>query len=46
MNQAILAWSFQTDKGTATDVVYLDFAQAFDKVPTEQLMKKVESHKI
>ena len=35
-----------TDKGTATDVVYLDFAQAFDKVPTEQLLKKVESHKI
>ena len=29
-----------TDKGTATDVIYLDFAQAFDKVPTERLLRK------
>ena len=32
-----------TDKGTATDIIYLDFAKAFDKVPTEQLLRKVES---
>ena len=35
-----------TDKGTATDVIYLDFAKAFDKVPTERLLRKVESHGI
>ena len=34
------------DSGSATDVVYLDFAKAFDKVPTERLLKKVESHGI
>ena len=32
-----------TDKETATDIIYLDFAKAFDKVPTEQLLRKVES---
>ena len=35
-----------TDKMTPTDVVYLDFAKAFDKVPTERLLRKVEAHGI
>ena len=34
------------DRGVPTDVVYLDFAKAFDKVPTERLMKKVAAHGI
>ena len=35
-----------TDKGIATDVIYLDFAKAFDNVPTERLLKKVTAHGI
>ena len=35
-----------TDKGISTDVIYLDFAKAFDKVPTERLLRKVQSHGI
>ena len=38
--------SVATDKGLATDVIYLDFAKAFDKVPTERLLKKVSEHGI
>jgi len=34
------------DKGKAVDIVYLDFAKAFDKVPTERLLKKVKAHGI
>ena len=34
------------DKGERIDIIYLDFAKAFDKVPTERLLKKVESHGI
>ena len=34
------------DNGEAVDVVYLDFAKAFDKVPVERLLKKVEAHGI
>lgn len=32
------------DSGEAVDVVFLDFAKAFDKVPHERLLKTVESH--
>ena len=35
-----------TDKGIDTDVVYLDFAKAFDKVPRERLLRKVAAHGI
>jgi len=34
------------DQGTPIDIVYLDFAKAFDKVPTARLMKKVRAHGI
>jgi hypothetical protein len=36
-------WSKYIDEGLAFDVIYLDFAKAFDKVPHVRLCKKVES---
>ena len=32
------------DKGKNVDTVYLDFAKAFDKVPTERLLRKLRGH--
>ena len=29
------------DRGKPIDIVYLDFAQAFDKVPRERLLKQL-----
>jgi len=34
------------DSGENVDVVFLDFAKAFDKVPFKRLMLKLESHGI
>jgi hypothetical protein len=34
------------DDGQACDAIYLDFAKAFDKVPTERLLRKIENHGI
>jgi hypothetical protein len=34
------------DSGEGFDVIYLDFAKAFDKVPTERLLRKVRAHGI
>jgi hypothetical protein len=34
------------DSGKDCDVVYLDFSKAFDTVPHERLIKKIESHGI
>ena len=34
------------DKGKSVDIVYLDFAKAFDKVPTERLIRKLDAHGI
>ncbi len=34
------------DSGKGFDIVYLDFAKAFDKVPKERLLKKVRAHGI
>jgi hypothetical protein len=34
------------DSGEGFDIVYLDFAKAFDKVPKERLLKKVRAHGI
>ena len=31
------------DRGGVADVIYLDFAKAFDKVPTKRLLRKLES---
>jgi len=32
------------DRGEPLDIVYLDFAKAFDKVPKERLIKKLAAH--
>ena len=34
------------DGGEGFDVIYLDFAKAFDKVPRERLLNKVRAHGI
>ena len=34
------------DSGEAVDIIFLDFAKAFDKVPVERLLKKVWAHGI
>ena len=34
------------DSGDSVDVVFLDFAKAFDKVPHKRLMLKLENHGI
>ena len=34
------------DKGSGADVVYLDYQKAFDKVPHQRLLMKLESHGI
>jgi hypothetical protein len=33
-----------TDRGEPMDIVYLDFAKAFDKVPRERLLVKLRAH--
>lgn len=34
------------DEGHDVDVIYLDFAKAFDKVPHQRLLRKLEAHGI
>jgi hypothetical protein len=36
----------EVDNGEAADVIYLDFAKAFDTVPHERLKKKLKAHGI
>ena len=36
--------TLNVDEGNPLDIVYLDFAKAFDKVPYERLFKKLEAH--
>ena len=36
----------EIDEGNDVDLIYLDFAKAFDKVPYQRLFKKVEAHGI
>ena len=38
--------TYDTDNSKAVDLVYLDFLNAFDKVPHERLMIKVNAHDI
>ena len=38
--------TYGTDNNKAVDLVYLDFQKAFDKVPHERLMLKVNAHGI
>ena len=38
--------TYDTDNNKAVDLVYLDFQNAFDKVPHERLMVKVTAHGI
>ena len=38
--------TYDTDKNKAVDLVYLDFQNAFDRVPHERLMVKVNPHGI
>ena len=33
----------EADRGKSVDIVYLDFAKAFDKVPTERLIRKLDA---
>ena len=36
----------ETDDGKPIDIIYLDFAKAFDKVPKIRLLSKIKSHSI
>ena len=36
----------EADRGEPVDTVFLDFAKAFDKVPTQRLLKKLRAHGI
>ena len=38
--------TYQVDRGNPVDVVYLDFAKAFDKVPKLRLLEKIKSMSI
>ena len=38
--------TYEMDNNKAVDLVYLDFQKAFDKVPHERLMLKVNAHGI
>ena len=38
--------TMSVDRGDPVDIVYLDFAKAFDKVPVDRLLKKVWAHGI
>lgn len=36
-------WTDMLDEGSAVDAIYLDFAKAFDSVPHERLLRKLEA---
>ena len=36
--------TLNVDKGNPVDIVYLDFAKAFDKMPHEGLLNKLKAH--
>ena len=37
-------WSRSIEEGSSVDVIYLDFCKAFDSVPHERLLKKLEAY--
>ena len=39
-------WTREQDKGKATDIIYLDFEKAFDKVPFKKLLYKLNHNGI
>ena len=39
-------WTEIIDDGGTTDVIYMDFMKAFDKVPHERLLRKIEAYGI
>ena len=39
-------WTKEMDQGNSVDVIYLDFAKAFDSVPHKRLLKKLEGYGI
>ena len=43
---AIEAWSDAVNQGFNVDVIYLDFTKAFDKVPHQHLLLKLEAYGI
>ena len=44
--EVIEAWTAAVEEGDPVDVVYLDFAKAFDSVPHQRLLCKLKSHGI
>ena len=38
-------WTTQLDSGGQVDVIYTDFAKAFDTVPHRRLLSKIKSYK-
>ena len=43
VQQLLTVWTNAIDKGDSIDTVYLDFTKAFDKVPHNRLMSKLNS---
>jgi len=39
-------WTTQLDSGGQVDVIYTDFAKAFDTVPHRRLLSKIKSYNI